>query len=116
MANVGRMLIMVPVDLADVGFDIGRQAQALLDVEQEAREIAAGLKDKWTGEDADAFQAEIVGDVTPKLQELVATVKESVVKVDKAKERILQADQAARSRVEALTQQFSGIRGPAGRF
>ena len=89
------MLAVGVAKVAMVQQDLERQERSIRDIEQEAREIARSLQDRWTGDDADAFQAEMANDASPKLLELAATVADLNAGLGKAVERIREADRTA---------------------
>jgi WXG100 family type VII secretion target len=102
-------LILAYKLLAEAVAEIGRQVQAINDVMQNSRQTAEGLKDKWTGDDADSFQAEIAGGVTPKMGQLAGTCSDFINRINQAQERMRRADQEAKSAVDQLEGVFRSI-------
>lgn len=103
------VLVMAVKIVAEVIADIAKQVNALRENLQQAKDTAAGLKDKWTGDDADAFQAEMGNNVTPKMEQVISTVDDFGKRIGQAQARMQQADQQARQKVEGLASIFKGI-------
>lgn len=103
------ILVMAIKIVAEVMADIAKQVNNLRENLQQAKDTAAGLKDKWTGEDADAFQTEMGNNVTPKMEQVIATVDDFGKRIGQAQQRMQQADQQARQKVDALEGVFKGI-------
>lgn len=88
---------------------LGQQVAKMADIQQQAKSTADGLKDKWTGDDADAFQNFIGSDVMPGMTKLISTVQDFGQRLNRASERIQRADQQAKSMVGQLSDVFSKI-------
>lgn len=88
---------------------LGQQIVKMTEIQQNAKSTADGLKDKWTGDDADAFQSVMGSDVLPGMGKLINTVQDFGNRLRKAEERIRQADKQAKSMVGQLSDVFSKI-------
>jgi len=91
---------------------LGRLAQQIAKITEimnTAKSTADGLKDKWTGDDADAFQNVIGSDVMPNMNQVINTVSDFSNRLNKAQERIRQADNQAKGMVGQLSDVFSKI-------
>jgi len=85
------------------------QIAKITEIMNNAKSTADGLKDKWTGDDADAFQNVMGSDVMPGMNKLINTVTDFSNRLKKAEERIRRADQQAKSMVGGLSDVFSKI-------
>jgi WXG100 family type VII secretion target len=88
---------------------LGVQIAKITEIMNNAKSTADGLKDKWTGDDADAFQSVMSSDVMPNMNKLINTVTDFSNRLKKAEERIRQADKQAKSMVGGLSDVFSKI-------
>ena len=88
---------------------LAQQVVKITEIMNNAKSTADGLKDKWTGDDADAFQNFIGSDVMPNMNKLVNTVQDFGNRLNRAQERIRQADNQAKSMVGGLADVFQKI-------
>lgn len=88
---------------------LAQQVAKITEIMNQAKSTADGLKDKWTGEDADAFQSSIAGDVMPGMNSAINTVTDFRNRLQRAAERIQRADQQAKSMVGQLADVFQKI-------
>jgi WXG100 family type VII secretion target len=88
---------------------LAQQIVKITEIMNNAKSTADGLKDKWTGEDADAFQNTIGSDVMPGMNRAISTVQDFSNRLNRAQERIQRADQQAQSMVGQLSDVFSKI-------
>jgi WXG100 family type VII secretion target len=77
-------------------------ARQLTAIEEQGLLTAASLRGKWTGDDADAFQAEMTGEVGPRMQALVSTVEDFGKRIEQAMDVIQQADNQAMQTVAKI--------------
>lgn len=103
------VLLMAIKIVAEVNADIAQQINKLREIKQQGQDTANGLKDKWTGDDADAFQAEMGGNVAQKMEQLISTVDDFNKRIGQAQQRMQQADQQARQKIDQLEGVFKGI-------
>lgn len=88
---------------------LAQQIAKMVEIQNDAKSTADGLKDKWTGDDADAFQNTIGTDVMPNMGRAIQTVQDFSSRLNRAQERIRQADQDAKGMVGQLSDVFSKI-------
>ncbi len=88
---------------------LGQQVAKITEIMNNANSEAQGLKDKWTGDDADAFQNVMSSDVMPGMNKLISTVQDFSNRLDRAQQRIQQADKQAKSMVGGLADVFQKI-------
>ena len=88
---------------------LAQQVVKITDIMNTAKSTADGLKDKWTGDDADAFQNVMSSDVMPGMNKLINTVQDFRGRLDRAQQRIQQADKQAKSMVGQLADVFGKI-------
>jgi len=88
---------------------LGQQVVKITEIMNNAKSTADGLKDKWTGDDADAFQNVMGSDVMPNMNKVINTVTDFGNRLRRAEERIRRADQQAKSMVGQLSDVFSKI-------
>lgn len=88
---------------------LGQQVVKMTEIMNNAKSTADGLKDKWTGDDADAFQNVMGTDVMPNMNKVISTVTDFGNRLRRAEERIRQADNQAKSMVGQLSDVFSKI-------
>jgi len=88
---------------------LGQQIAKIAEIMNNAKSMADGLKDKWTGDDADAFQNVIASDVMPNMNSVINTVTDFQSRLNRASERIQQADKQAQGMVGQLADVFSKI-------
>lgn len=88
---------------------LAQQVAKITEIQQNAKSTADGLKDKWTGDDADAFQNFIGSDVMPGMTKLINTVQDFGNRLRRAEERLRRADQQAKSMVGQLSEVFNKI-------
>lgn len=88
---------------------LAQQVAKMTEIQQNAKSTADGLKDKWTGDDADAFQGFIGGEVMPGMSKAINTVQDFGNRLRRAEERIRRADQQAKSMVGGLAEVFAKI-------
>ncbi len=88
---------------------LAQQVAKITEIMNQAKSTADGLKDKWTGEDADAFQNSISSDVMPGMNSAINTVSDFRNRLQRASERIQRADQQAKSMVGQLADVFQKI-------
>jgi len=88
---------------------LGQQIAKIAEIMNNAKSMADGLKDKWTGDDADAFQNVISSDVMPNMNTAINTVTDFQGRLNRAADRIRQADKQAQSMVGQLSDVFSKI-------
>lgn len=88
---------------------LGQQVAKMTEIQQNAKSTADGLKDKWTGDDANAFQNVMSSDVMPGMTRLISTVQDFGNRLRRAEERIRRADQQAKSMVGQLSDVFAKI-------
>ena len=88
---------------------LGQQVVKMTEIMNNAKSTADGLKDKWTGDDADAFQNVMGSDVMPNMNKVINTVTDFGNRLRRAEERIRRADQQAKSMVGQLSDVFSKI-------
>jgi WXG100 family type VII secretion target len=86
-----------------------QQIAKMTEIMNNAKSTADGLKDKWTGDDADAFQNTMGSDVMPNMNKAIATITDFHKRLNQAQERIQRADQQAKSMVGGLADVFSTI-------
>lgn len=86
-----------------------QQIAKMTEIMTNAKSTADGLKDKWTGDDADAFQNVMGSDVMPNMNKAIATVQDFHGRLNRAAERIQRADQQAKGMVGQLSDVFSKI-------
>jgi len=88
---------------------LGQQVAKMTEIQNNAKSTADGLKDKWTGDDADAFQSTMGSDVLPNMGKAVQTLQDFGQRLNRAQERIRQADNQAKSMVGQLADVFGKI-------
>ena len=88
---------------------LGQQVVKMTEIQTNAKSTADGLKDKWTGDDADAFQNVMESDVMPGMSRAINTVTDFGNRLQKAQDRITQADKQAKSMVGQLADVFNKI-------
>jgi len=88
---------------------LAQQVVKITEIMNNANSTAQGLKDKWTGDDADAFQNVMSSDVMPGMNKLINTVQDFRGRLDRAQQRIQQADKQAKSMVGQLADVFGKI-------
>jgi WXG100 family type VII secretion target len=88
---------------------LGQQIAKIAEIMNNAKSMADGLKDKWTGDDADAFQNVIASDVMPNMNSVINTVTDFQGRLNRAADRIRQADKQAQGMVGQLADVFSKI-------
>jgi len=88
---------------------LAQQIAKMTEIQQNAKSTADGLRDKWTGDDANAFQGFIGNDVMPGMSKLINTVQDFRNRLNRAEERIRRADQQAKSMVGGLSEVFGKI-------
>ena len=88
---------------------LAQQVAKITEIMNSANSEAQGLKDKWTGDDADAFQNVMSSDVMPGMNKLISTVQDFSNRLDRAQQRIQQADKQAKSMVGGLADVFGKI-------
>ena len=86
-----------------------QQIAKITEIMNNAKSTAVGLKDKWTGDDADAFLNTIGTDVMPNMNRAISTIQDFHGRLNRAQERIQRADQQAKSMVGQLSDVFSKI-------
>jgi len=104
--------IFAAIDFARGMAILVQQAAKMVEIYQKAKQVAQGLsEDKWKGADQQAFQAEMGGNILPAVQNVIDTANEFKNRIEKAKERMDQAEQQAKSLVQNLSQAFQAISG-----
>jgi len=103
------ILVMAIKIVAEVMADISQQINKLRDIKQQATDTANGLKDKWTGDDADALQNEMGTNVGPKMEQVISTIDDFNKRIGQAQQRMQQADQQAKGKISELLGVFKGI-------
>ena len=88
---------------------LAQQIAKITEIMNNAKSTADGLKDKWTGDDADAFQNTMSSDVMPGMNRAISTVQDFSNRLNRAQERIQRADQQAKSLVGQLADVFGKI-------
>jgi WXG100 family type VII secretion target len=88
---------------------LAQQIAKITEIMNNAKSMADGLKDKWTGDDADAFQNVIGSDVMPNMNNAINTVSDFRNRLQRASDRIQQADKQAKSMVGQLSDVFQKI-------
>ncbi len=88
---------------------LAAQIVKITEIMNNAKSMADGLKDKWTGDDADAFQNVIGSDVMPGMNSAINTVTDFKNRLQRASDRIQQADKQAKSMVGQLADVFQKI-------
>ncbi len=88
---------------------LAQQVVKITEIMNTAKSTADGLKDKWTGDDADAFQNVMGSDVMPNMNKVINTVQDFGSRLNRAQERIRQADKQAKSMVGGLSDVFQKI-------
>jgi len=103
------LLFLAYAIMAEALAQLAQQVQAMQQVQDQAHQTADGLKDKWTGDDADQFQQVVASDVLPNMGNLIGTVTGFGQQLQQAQDRITQADNEAKSAVDQLQGIFSQI-------
>jgi len=88
---------------------LAQQVAKMTEIMNNAKSTADGLKDKWTGDDADAFQNFVSSDVMPNMNNAINIVQDFSNRLNRAQERIRQADNQAKGMVGQLSDVFSKI-------
>jgi WXG100 family type VII secretion target len=88
---------------------LAQQIVKITEIMNNAKSTADGLKDKWTGDDADAFQNVMSSDVMPNMNKAIDTVTDFKNRLNQASERIQKADQQAKGMVGQLSDVFAKI-------
>jgi WXG100 family type VII secretion target len=88
---------------------LAQQIVKMTEIMTNAKSTADGLKDKWTGDDADAFQNTIGSDVLPNMNTAISTIQDFQQRLNRAQERVQRADQQAKAMVGQLSDVFSKI-------
>lgn len=88
---------------------LAQQVVKITEIMNNAKSTADGLKDKWTGDDADAFQNVMSSDVMPNMNNTINTVNDFKNRLQRASERIQKADQQAKGMVGQLSDVFAKI-------
>ena len=102
-------LVLAYAKFASALAQLGQQVAKISEIQSNAKSTADGLKDKWTGADADAFQGVMGSDVMPGMSRLINTVTDFGNRLRPAEDRIRRADQQAKSMVGQLADVFSKI-------
>jgi WXG100 family type VII secretion target len=102
-------LLLAYAKFAAAMAQLGQQVVKITEIQSNAKSTADGLKDKWTGDDADAFQNVMSSDVMPGMSRLINTVTDFGNRLRQAEDRIRRADQQAKSMVGQLADVFSKI-------
>jgi WXG100 family type VII secretion target len=88
---------------------LAQQIAKMVEIMNTAKSTADNLKDKWTGDDADAFQNFVSSDIMPNMNTAISTVQDFSQRLNRAQDRIRQADNQAKSMVGQLSDVFSKI-------
>ena len=102
-------LVLAYAKFAAALAQLGQQVAKITEIQSNAKSTADGLKDKWTGDDADAFQNVMSSDVMPGMSRLINTVTDFGNRLRQAEDRIRRADQQAKSMVGQLADVFGKI-------
>lgn len=90
---------------------LGQQIQKMNEIMENAKKTADGLKSDWTGNDYDAFDAYVKNNLMPGLNKAVSTMQDWQSRLNRAQDRMRQADNAGKQLVGGLASVFSKITG-----
>jgi len=103
------LLFLAYAIMAEALAQLAQQIQAMQQVSDDANQTAQGLKDKWTGDDADAFQQVVSSDIIPGLGNLISMATGFSQGLQQAQDIITQADNTANQAIQGLSDIINAI-------
>ena len=103
------LLFLAYAIMAEALAQLAQQIQAMQQVTDDANQTAQGLKDKWTGDDADKFQEVVQQDIIPGLGNMISIATGFSNGLQQAQEIITQADNTANQAIGELQDVFNSI-------
>lgn len=104
------MLLVIAYALyAQALAQLAQQVQKITQIQQEAKQTIDKLGQTWIGIDYDACKAKFQGGLFPGLSSLINTAQDFISRLNKALDRMKQAEQQATQAVQSLVDVFNAI-------